>query len=160
MYSTMDIFADNELPQNKLYNPSLAGPPMTATYQQPTSHVSPNLGMSRTSSVPVNMSGGSTGPVSSSFRSAAPPVTPLVPSSLPPVTPMAPPHAPPISRLHLLNMSSMPQSGAAVGPPKPGMNYPRPVSLAHQTPAMGMDPTAPITSDKPIGPPPTLGFTR
>merc|ERR1719323_589854 len=137
--------------------------------------------MSRTSSVPVNMSGGSIGPVTPSFSSAAPPVTPLVPSSLPPVTPMAPPQAPPsvppgappslpsVTPIAppsvppvspgLFNMSSMPQS-AAVGPPKPGMNYPRPVSLAHQTPAMGMDPTAPITSDKPIGPPPTLGFTR
>ena len=25
VYSTMDIFADNELPQNKLYNPSIPG---------------------------------------------------------------------------------------------------------------------------------------
>merc|ERR1719270_51610 len=55
VYSTMDIFADNELPQNKLYNPSIPGPVETAYPQYSAPPVIPQPSMPRTASVPVNL---------------------------------------------------------------------------------------------------------
>ena len=52
IYSTMEIFADNELPQNKLYNPAVSVPSFP---QYPV--VNDTLTMTRTSSVPVILSG-------------------------------------------------------------------------------------------------------
>ena len=152
IYSQMDIFADTEMPQNKLYNPSIA--PSFNQYPGPPPLASPPL--PRTASVPVNLSGGS----------QPPPASVNIIGATPSPHPPAPvPSGPPPSFYNVNTINSAQPPGAGVS--RPGVLYPRPVaapapmsSPQGQPPVLGMDPTAPVMSDKPIGPPPIGGFTR
>ena len=157
IYSTMQVFADNELPQNQLYNPSVTAPMFP---QQSDSY-----GMPRTGSVPVNL-GSAPGPYQPppgqlpsqpAFSVTGPGQSPYVADSTPSMPPVTP---------SFFNVHSLPAAAPSPGgPPKPGVSYPRPVvTMGQQQPqtqqVMGMDPTAPISSDRPIGPPPMGGFKR
>ena len=160
VYATMDIFADSEMPLNKLYNPNI-----------------PQSQLAGSSSVPVNLSQpfAPAGPVmpppslasagQGSVVSVPPPTLP----SLPPLPqqppqfsqhqpPQQPPLQPPVTP-SFYNVSSLPQSSTQN---KPGLSsYPRPVPLeSSSNNVRGMDPTAPITMERPVGPPPMGGFTR
>ena len=160
IYSTMDIYADSELPQNKLYNPSVAAPAPGAPYQpyQPPQFPGPPASppmMPRTASVPSHLS--------SPPAPAHYPAAPLVPTfhDTPPVAAAGPP--PPAPSFYNVNTFG----GGVAAPPtqsRPGVLYPRPVpevgAQSAAAPVYGMDPTAPIASDRPIGPPPIGGFTR
>ena len=153
-YSQMGIFADSEMPQTKLYNPSLA-PSLNQFPGAPPAPVA--APMPRTASVPVNLSGDSqTPPASINIIGATPSPHP------PPSVPSGPP--PSFYNVNTMNSSAQPP---AAGVTRPGVLYPRPVaapppvsSPGGPPPVLGMDPTAPVMSDRPIGPPPTGGFTR
>ena len=158
IYSTMDIYADSELPQNKLYNPSVAAPAPGAPYQPyqppqfPAPAASPPM-MPRTASVPSHLSS------PPAHYPAAPPVPTF--HDTPPVAAAGPP--PPAPSFYNVNTLG----GGVTAPPtqsRPGVLYPRPVpevgAQSAAAPVYGMDPTAPIASDRPIGPPPIGGFTR
>ena len=160
IYSTMDIYADSELPQNKLYNPSVAAPAPGAPYQPyqppqfPAPAASPPM-MPRTASVPSHLSS----PPAPAHYPAAPPVPTF--HDTPPVAAAGPP--PPAPSFYNVNTIG----GGVTAPPtqsRPGVLYPRPVpevgAQSAAAPVYGMDPTAPIASDRPIGPPPIGGFTR
>ena len=160
IYSTMDIYADSELPQNKLYNPSVAAPAPGAPYQPyqppqfPAPAASPPM-MPRTASVPSHLSS----PPAPAHYPAAPPVPTF--HDTPPVAAAGPP--PPAPSFYNVNTLG----GGVTAPPtqsRPGVLYPRPVpevgAQSAAAPVYGMDPTAPIASDRPIGPPPIGGFTR
>ena len=160
IYSTMDIYADSELPQNKLYNPSVAAPAPGAPYQpyQPPQFPGPPASppmMPRTASVPSHLSS----PPAPAHYPAAPPVPTF--HDTPPVAAAGPP--PPAPSFYNVNTFG----GGVAAPPtqsRPGVLYPRPVpevgAQSAAAPVYGMDPTAPIASDRPIGPPPIGGFTR
>ena len=160
IYSTMDIYADSELPQNKLYNPSVAAPAPGAPYQpyQPPQFPGPPASppmMPRTASVPSHLS---SAPAPAHYP-AAPPVPTF--HDTPPVAAAGPP--PPAPSFYNVNTIG----GVVAAPPtqsRPGVLYPRPVpevgAQSAAAPVYGMDPTAPIASDRPIGPPPIGGFTR
>ena len=160
IYSTMDIYADSELPQNKLYNPSVAAPAPGAPYQpyQPPQFPGPPASppmMARTASVPSHLSS----PPAPAHYPAAPPVPTF--HDTPPVAAAGPP--PPAPSFYNVNTFG----GGVAAPPtqsRPGVLYPRPVpevgAQSAAAPVYGMDPTAPIASDRPIGPPPIGGFTR
>ena len=160
IYSTMDIYADSELPQNKLYNPSVAAPAPGAPYQpyQPPQFPGPPASppmMPRTASVPSHLSS----PPAPAHYPAAPPVPTF--HDTPPVAAAGPP--PPAPSFYNVNTIG----GGVAAPPtqsRPGVLYPRPVpevgAQSAAAPVYGMDPTAPIASDRPIGPPPIGGFTR
>ena len=160
IYSTMDIYADSELPQNKLYNPSVAAPAPGAPYQpyQPPQFPGPPASppmMPRTASVPSRLS---SAPAPAHYP-AAPPVPTF--HDTPPVAAAGPP--PPAPSFYNVNTIG----GGVAAPPtqsRPGVLYPRPVpevgAQSAAAPVYGMDPTAPIASDRPIGPPPIGGFTR
>ena len=160
IYSTMDIYADSELPQNKLYNPSVAAPALGAPYQpyQPPQFPGPPASppmMPRTASVPSHLSS----PPAPAHYPAAPPVPTF--HDTPPVAAAGPP--PPAPSFYNVNTFG----GGVAAPPtqsRPGVLYPRPVpevgAQSAAAPVYGMDPTAPIASDRPIGPPPIGGFTR
>ena len=161
IYSTMDIYADSELPQNKLYNPSVAAPAPGAPYQpyQPPQFPGPPASppmMPRTASVPSHLSS----PPAPAHYPAAPPVPTF--HDTPPVAAAAGP-PPPAPSFYNVNTFG----GGVAAPPtqsRPGVLYPRPVpevgAQSAAAPVYGMDPTAPIASDRPIGPPPIGGFTR
>jgi len=60
-----------------------------------------------------------------------------------------------------------PDSVSSVPAPKTHLSYARPSAIipslsspGHAPPVMGMDPTAPLSMDHPIAPPPTMGFSR
>ena len=160
IYSTMDIYADSELPQNKLYNPSVAAPAPGAPHQpyQPPQFPGPSASppmMPRTASVPSHLSS----PPAPAHYPAAPPVPTF--HDTPPVAAAGPP--PPAPSFYNVNTIG----GGVAAPPtqsRPGVLYPRPVpevgAQSAAAPVYGMDPTAPIASDRPIGPPPIGGFTR
>ena len=152
IYSKMDIFADSEMPQNKLYNPSIA--PSFNQYIGPPPVASPPL--PRTASVPVNLSGGLQ-PLPASVNIIGP-----TPSPHPPA---AAPSGPPPSFYNVNTINSAQPPGAGVS--RPGVLYPRPAAVPPSVssprgppPVLGMDPTTPVMSDKPMGPPPIGGFTR
>merc|ERR1719270_1679962 len=87
VYSTMDIFADNELPQNKLYNPSVSVPSYP---QYPV--VNDTMTMTRTSSVPVNLSGSNfAAPVPGPPLTMQPPQTLQYPGPTSSMQPLGPP---------------------------------------------------------------------
>jgi len=71
-------------------------------------------------------------------------------------------HSSPVGPPTFFNLDSVPEVPAY----KTGVSYPRlnniPQKPGHfqSPPVMGMDPTAPISMDRPIAPPPTMGFTR
>ena len=160
IYSTMDIYADSELPQNKLYNPSVAAPAPGAPYQpyQPPQFPGPPASppmMPRTASVPSHLSS----PPAPAHYPVAPPVPTF--HDTPPVAAAGPP--PPAPSFYNVNTFG----GGVAAPPtqsRPGVLYPRPVpevgAQSAAAPVYGMDPTAPIALDRPIGPPPIGGFTR
>eukprot|EP00092_Neocalanus_flemingeri_P040429 GFUD01044030.1.p1 GENE.GFUD01044030.1~~GFUD01044030.1.p1 ORF type:complete len:1043 (-),score=301.73 GFUD01044030.1:134-3262(-) len=143
IYTMMDISADSELLDRRVdpLPPSMSTVPSHSTN-----------GMYRTSSQPYNISS-PPAPAPSHFPS--PP--PLAPSYLPSPPPAGPPPT-------LFSPNSVPSMAA----PKPSLSYARPPpSLPpHPTPGqgppptMGYDPTTPISTDRPIAPPPTIGFSR
>ena len=154
-YSNMDIFADSEMPQTKLYNPSLAVAPSYNQFPGPGPQPVP-AAMPRTASVPVNLSGGSQ-PPPGSINIIGPTPSPHPPAPVP----SGPP--PSFYNVNTINSAQSPVSGVT----RPGVLYPRPVaaplpvsSPGGPPPVLGMDPTAPIMTDKPIGPPPIGGFSR
>jgi len=154
-YSNMDIFADSEMPQTKLYNPSLAVAPSFNQFPGPGPQPVP-ASMPRTASVPVNLSGGSQ-PPPGSINIIGPTPSPHPPAPVP----SGPP--PSFYNVNTINSAQSPVSGVT----RPGVLYPRPVaaplpvsSPGGPPPVLGMDPTAPIMTDKPIGPPPIGGFSR
>eukprot|EP00090_Calanus_glacialis_P024326 TRINITY_DN37779_c0_g1_i1.p1 TRINITY_DN37779_c0_g1~~TRINITY_DN37779_c0_g1_i1.p1 ORF type:complete len:1042 (-),score=352.82 TRINITY_DN37779_c0_g1_i1:171-3296(-) len=136
IYSTMDITADSELLDRRV-DPL---PP-----SMPPTHY-PTQTMYRSTSNPVNLS---------SSQGTFPPQP--TPSNLSSPPPAGPPPA-------MFNINSVP----SVSAPKPGLSYPRPTTTLppHPTlgqgppPYMGMDPTQPILTARPIAPPPTMGFSR
>jgi len=150
IYSTMDITADSELLDRRVDsfppNMSTAAINPTNVYKGAGANV-----MYRTSSDPVSLS---SPPIASPTHFSPPPPGPSFLPSPPPVGP------PPT----LFSVDSVP----SVPVPKSGLSYPRPgPSLPpHPTqgqgppPTMGMDPTAPLSFDRPIAPPPTMGFSR
>ena len=154
-YSSLGIFADSEMPQSKLYNPSLA--PGVSQYSGAWSQpVTP--AMPRTASVPVNLSGGPQPPPA--------PINIIGPTPSPhPPAPVASGPAPGFYNVNTNTFNSA-QSPAA-GVTRPGVLYPRPVAAPPPVSSpggpptvLGMDPTAPIMTDRPIGPPPIGGFSR
>jgi len=154
VYSTMDIFADNELPQNKLYNPSIPGPVEAAYPQYSAPPVIPQPSMPRTASVPVNLTNMSS-MNNMSMTGSQPPSVPGLSGMIPSVQINSPPAPPP----SFFNVNSLP--GDVPPQVKPGgISYPRPVTMGQPTGPMGMDPTAPISSGRPVGPPPIGGFMR
>merc|ERR1719270_2198373 len=176
VYSTMDIFADNELPQNKLFNPAVSVPSFP---QYPV--VNDTMTITRTSSVPVNLSGSNfAAPVPGPPLTIQPPQTlqyPGSPSSMQPLgrqqplgppssmQPLGPPSStqPPGPPPSFFNVNNLAATATPPGVSKPGLSsYPRPVA-GGQPPSgqvYGMDPTAPVSLDRPIGPPPVGGFKR
>ena len=172
IYATMDIFADSELPLSKLYNPSLAPP-------------SCQMSMARTSSVPANIShtfsapgqvkppppSGSVDNFPTFPPSVAPPSIATVPTFPPSVAPPSvatvptfPPSVAPPSIATVPTFPASPQLPPTVAPGvfsvRPGLSsYPRPLPTENSS-VRGMDPTAPITMERPVGPPPTGGFMR
>ena len=173
IYATMDIFADSEMPLNKLYNPNIAPPPPP----QLTSSSSVPLTLSQTFAPPGPVlppppslpSHGSLAPPPS--LPSLPPSVPSLPPSLPPSRPSLPslpplaqpPQVPPVTP-SFYNVSSLSQSSST--PSRPVLaSYPRPLPAESSSggsvgTTMGMDPTAPITMERPLGPPPMGGFTR
>ena len=169
IYSTMDIFADTELSQNKLYNPSLApsypqhpGPPLSAASMPRTASVPVNLsGVSQPPHAPINIISATPTPINIIGATPSPPAPPSVTTfPEPALTPGGPPPS-----FYNVNTVSSPQPPPG-GVSRPGVLYPRPVAAPPPAsgpggpPVLGMDPTAPIMSDRPIGPPPIGGFTR
>ena len=152
-YSSMGIFADSEMPQSKLYNPSLA----PTVSQDPGAWSQPiTPAMPRTASVPANLSGGSQPPPA--------PINIIGPTPSPhPPAPVPSGPAPSFYNVNNINSAQSPAAGVT----RPGVLYPRPVAAPPSASGpggpptvLGMDPTAPIMSDRPIGPPPIGGFSR
>jgi len=137
IYGSLGVTADSELLDNSVSDPNNSN---IQSSQQFTSTYMP-----KATSEPTNMSQFNLHPntmYSPSFNQS---------QGLPP---------------KLFDINSMPSTSTA---PKQGSSYPRPLpnqglqmsggENLHQ-PQMGMDPTAPISMDRPIAPPPTMGFTR
>jgi len=143
IYTTLGITADSELLDRPvLYRKEDSVPPTTMLPTQP---------MYKSTSNPVDLSG------------LTPAPTTLYPSQpqcntfqIPSQAPVGPP--PPLFS---------PDSVSSVAAPKTHLSYARPSAAipSHPTPGqappvMGMDPTAPLSMDRPIAPPPTMGFSR
>jgi len=142
IYTTLGITADSELLDRPvLYRKEDSVPPTTMPPTQP---------MYKSTSNPVDLSG------------LTPAPTTLYPShpqcnqfQIPSQAPVGPP--PPLFS----------PSVSSVAAPKTHLSYARPSAAipSHPTPGqappvMGMDPTAPLSMDRPIAPPPTMGFSR
>ena len=179
IYGTMDIFADNELSLTKLYNPHLSPPasslPRTSSVPLnmsqpfappgPVKPLTPSFSVDHGSSFlpspgpPVSVDTVPTFPPSQ----GPPPTFPSLPGppagveilpTFPPV--LAAPQLPPAVSPGLFSVSSL---SSQTSQSRPGLSYPRPVPVENSS-VRGMDPTAPITMDRPVGPPPTGGFMR
>merc|ERR1719244_1539315 len=131
IYSSMNITADSEL----LDRPVL--------YRKEDSLMMPPAQpVHRSTSDPVNLSNTAFPgpPQASSTLIPGPPPSLFSPDSLPSVPA-------PISKSNLSYARP-----SAIIPPQ--------TTFTQAPPVMGMDPTAPITMDRPIAPPPTMGFSR
>lgn len=137
IYTTMNISADNELLEKPvLYKRMDDSVPPCMPPSQP---------MYRSTSDPVNLS------------TAVPQSPPQFSHQQMPSTIQSGP--PPT----LFSPDSVPNVSA----PKSNLSYTRPSAISPPQPTpgqvppiMGMDPTAPISMDRPIAPPPTMGFSR
>jgi len=136
IYITMDITADSELLDRRV---DLLPPNMPPTQT-----------MYRSTSDPVNLSSNL---VSSHYPS--PPQ--FTPSPFQAPTPAGPPPT-------LFSPNSVPSVTApksTISYPRPPPNLPPQIYPGQGPPSvMGMDPTAPLAMDRPIAPPPTMGFSR
>merc|ERR1719244_5740 len=135
--------------------PSVSSPVLSPSFLPPPVGVTPSPSFSP--------SGGFT-PAPSLTPAPLPPLTPAPPLSLtpapPPVTPATPLNltpsltpAPPPTLFSVDNISN-----PSLSTSRPSVRNPRP--LMGVSPTVGMDPTAPIASDRPLAPPPTMGFQR
>jgi len=142
IYTTLGITADSELLDRPvLYRKEDSVPPTTMPPIQP---------MYKSTSNPVDLSGLT--PAPTTLYPSQPQCNPF---QIPSQAPVGPP--PPLFS---------PDSVSSVAAPKTHLSYARPSAIpSHPTPGqappvMGMDPTAPLSMDRPIAPPPTMGFSR
>jgi len=139
IYSTMDISADSELLDRRVESQLPTVP--IASYPPPAF---PQSSMYRSSSDPSSIAITNTTSHSQppSYAAHSQPVGPppimFSPNSVPSVT------APKLGLSYPRTVTSPPQIFPGQGPPS----------------TLGMDPTAPISMDRPIAPPPTMGFSR
>jgi len=131
IYSSMNITADSELLDRPVLYRKEDSPMMP-----------PSQPVHRSTSDPVNLSNTAFPgpPQASSTIIPGPPPSLFSPDSLPNVPA-------PISKSNLSYARP-----SAIIPPQ--------TTFTQAPPVMGMDPTAPITMDRPIAPPPTMGFSR
>merc|ERR1719369_1631203 len=131
IYSSMNITADSELLDRPVLYRKEDSPMMP-----------PSQPVHRSTSDPVNLSNTAFPgpPQASSTIIPGPPPSLFSPDSLPNVPA-------PISKSNLSYARP-----SAIIPPQ--------TTFTQAPPVLGMDPTAPITMDRPIAPPPTMGFSR
>jgi len=181
VYSSMNILPDDQLQGSTQPPPTMSHSPSMPSFAPSPSMASfaPNqpVSMPRNSSVPMGLSAYNTSPPmpTGSFGTSGPSLGPPGPSlgpSFGPPGPLGPPG---------------PSLGPSLGPPGPPPVLYSPSSIQTETSAqkpfgsysrqarpaqvptlkqvqtqsrMGMDPTAPLETDRPIAPPPMGGFSR
>lgn len=153
VYSTMNILPDDQLQGS---GPSQPAPSMSHSPSMPSFAPSQPTGMPRNSSVPMGLSA-CTASSPLSTGSFVPPGGPQGPSFGSPGTPLGPlgPPGPPPVLYSPASLQTEPSTH------KPFGSYPRPAQVPtyiQPQSRMGMDPTAPLETDRPIAPPPMGGF--
>jgi len=143
IYTTLGITADSELLDRPvLYRKEDSVPPMVVPPTQP---------MYKSTSNPVDLSGLT--PAPTTLYPSHPECNPLQLSSQAPVGPPPPLFSPD-------SISSAPAPKTHLSYARPSAAIPSHPIPGQAPPVMGMDPTAPLSMDRPVAPPPTMGFSR